>query len=128
MKQEIIDLEKAKDNKVLKELGIRYAIFYYIDRVEVKKDMEDIDLNNLLEASIFGEKAEIKMFKQKGELKAILNMDEDSDKVIKISHIVRQQKFDGINKVNIKKYIKYDEDGQAYIDYWRPYELVKEVK
>lgn len=125
MKKEIINVEYAIEKKHLEELKVNGYILYYIDKVNVGRDIEEITLENLLEGRIFGEENEIRILREKSELKAILLKDEDSDKenIIKTKHLVIDNKFTDIKKVGIKKYLSEDKDGQVYIEYWRPYML-----
>ena len=125
MKIENLKLEEI-NKSLLDDLEIFQGIFYYYDRVEVKKHIDNISFENIIEARMFGENNEIKVFKTSGNLKASLLKEEleDKDNILKEEHLVIDNRFGNIKKVKIKKYISEDNDGQAYISYFRPYGLV----
>lgn len=125
MKIENLKLEEI-NKSLLDDLEIFQGIFYYYDRVEVKKHIDNISFENMIEARMFGKNNEIKVFKTSGKLKASLLKEEpqDKDNILKEEHLVIDNRFGDVKKVKIKKYISEDEDGQVYISYFRPYDLV----
>lgn len=125
MKIETLKLEEI-NKSLLDDLEIFQGIFYYYDRVEVKKHIDNISFENIIEARMFGESNEIKVFKISGNIKASLLREElkDKDNILKEEHLVIDNRFGDVKKVKVKKYISEDKDGQAYISYFRPYNLV----
>lgn len=125
MVREMIEIERLSEHDFLQNLDIHSAILYYIDRVEVVDNIKSINLKNIIEGRYFGYENEIRVFKSNGTLKAVLNK-EEKDYFIKTAHLV-EKKFGDIKKVEIKKYVDTDDDGQAYVSYWRPSKLIREV-
>lgn len=125
MKLQSIKIEEI-NKSLLDDLKISQGIFYYYDRVEVKKKIDTISFKNIIEARMFGKNNEIKVFKVLGELNASILKEEveDENNILEDKHLVIDNRFGDIKEVKIKKYISEDNDGQAYISYFRPYELV----
>ncbi|MGL4848356.1 MAG: hypothetical protein ACRC28_05440 [Clostridium sp.] len=126
MRSEIIKIEdiviKAKENNLDKN------ILYYKNKVVINESLEDINIENLWEGSIFSKDGEIKIFTLNKGLKAVLHLDEEKDKFIEAESLIREDKFKGYKKVKIKKYLEKDDDGQVFIKYFRAYDLVRGEK
>lgn len=125
MKKEIIKIEDV-NNKLLKDLNINEAILYYIDKIELLKNIEDVEkikFDNLLEGILFGINNEIKIIREGNNFKAVVMNEEKEDEYIVAKHLVINERFNNVKTVEIKKYIEDDEDGQAYISYFRPFAL-----
>lgn len=124
MRIEKIDLDKVSNYDFINSLDLKYSLEYFNDRVVVSKSFEGISMVDLIEGRYFNEKQELKIFKVNGQYKVILFVEEDTDKVLKVDHLVMDNKFNSIEKIGIKKYMDYDLDGQAFIKYLRPYKLL----
>lgn len=124
MRIEKIDLDKVSNYDFINSLDLKYSLEYFNDRVVVSKSFEGISMVDLIEGRYFNEKQELKIFKVNGQYKVILFVEEDTDKVLKVDHLVIDNKFNSIEKIGIKKYMDYDLDGQAFIKCLRPYKLL----
>lgn len=124
MRIEKIDLDKVSNYDFINSLDLKYSLEYFNDRVVVSKSFEGISMVDLIEGRYFNEKQELKIFKVNGQYKVILFVEEDTDKVLKVDHLVMDNKFNSIEKIGIKKYMDYDLDGQAFIKCLRPYKLL----
>lgn len=124
MKKEIVDITKINNQKTFQELGLNYAILYYIDKVLLLKNVSEINLDKLIEGRVFGETCEVKIFKEFGQLKAVIFKEEKEDEVITSKYILDKNIFKDFKYVKVKKYKEQDEDGQVYISYFRPVELI----
>lgn len=117
--------EKEKINSIIK--GKNY-ILYFLSSINIggkeknKLSWDELDkLDELLEARFFNEEEELHIYEFEGERKVSFLLDQKEDKAI----IERQYLRDNDNKeIEIKKYIEYDEYGQAYISYLRPIRLL----
>lgn len=72
------------------------------------------DPDEMLEARFFDESGEIRIFRRDDELCACQITDEPGDNVIDESFCLKD-----LSTVTIRKYISFDDDGQAYIAYSR---------
>lgn len=124
MRIEKIDLDKVSNYDFINSLDLKYSLEYFNDRVVVSKSFEGISMVDLIEGRYFNEKQELKIFKVNGQYKVILFVEEDTDKVLKVDHLVMDNKFNSIEKIGVKKYMDYDLDGQAFIKCLRPYKLL----
>lgn len=118
MKFEEISLEKALNKEELVHLGIKYGLIYFYHSVVLKR-IEDIifDIDNIIEARLFGIDKEIHIFKE-DNLKAI-KFEEEKDKDV-VEVYLLEERFGEL--LRVKNYISYDDDGQAFISYTRPFE------
>lgn len=124
MRIEKIDYDKLDDKEFIKSLNLKYSLEYYNDKVIAKKSFEEISIDGLIEGRYFNEENELRVYKINGEYKTTLFIEEENDKISEIEHLVIDNKFDSVEKIVIKKYIDYDNDGQAFIKCLRPYKLV----
>lgn len=124
MKVERIDIAKVLDKDFIDSLSLEYTLEYFYDKVVAKKSFEKISIVNLIEGRYFNEKHELKIYKFNGEYRATLISDETNDEVLKVEHLVIDNKFEDISKIAIKKYIDYDDEGQAFIKCLRPFKFI----
>lgn len=116
--------EITKDINKLKEEGIEFALVYQYDSLTYC-EIEDLQINwqTFMEARLFGEKKELHIIKEQNSFK-VLELQEDAEsRYLKTTYLL--EKSSGFKRMQIKKYIKYDEDGQAYISYVRPCKLYR---
>lgn len=124
MRVEKIDIDKISDCDFINSLDLKYSLEYFYDKVVASKSFTEISTRNLIEGRYFNENYELKVYKINGEYKAILNIEEENDKTISVEHLVIDNKFGEIKKIALKKYIDYDNDGQAFIKCLRPYKFI----
>src|SRR5690554_6339853 len=122
-----IPVEEALDLKALSARGFQYGLLYSYDGVQLDK-IENIQLNRdkLVEVRFFNNLEEIHVFKRDG-FEGVLFTEEEEDEVVEETHLLigsgQDNRFG--KALLIKNYVDYDEDGQAFIAYTRPY-AVKE--
>lgn len=124
MRVEKIDIDKISDCDFINSLDLKYSLEYFYDKVVANKSFTKISTSNLIEGRYFNENYELKIYKINGEYKAIINIEEENDKTISVEHLVIDNKFGEIKKIALKKHIDYDNDGQAFIKYLRPYKFI----
>lgn len=115
--------ENELDIDFFKAHGYKWGIIYNFHKVEIGivEDLE-IDKDTLLQARLFNEYKEVNILRD-GFKFNVYFLEEDEDEFIKESHLINESKFNNYKEIKLKKYISYDEDGQAFISYIRPYEL-----
>ena len=122
-----VDIEKARDSVFLLENDLDYALLYYFDKVVLSKTTAvNIDFSKLIEAKIFGKGKMLHIFKR-DEFEAVMFDDSKMDEKLVIeeeNYLINNEYFIRAKKICIKKYIDFDEDGQAFIAYARPYSLL----
>jgi hypothetical protein len=116
------------DKKFYNELKIKYGIIYNFDSVEYNSiDKLDIDFDNIIEARFFNNDIEIDIRMEDDEIKGNIFIDNGENELFVDEKLYLKRKEKGsYNKLKIKKYIDFDEDGQAFIFYLKPCELIKE--
>ncbi len=110
--------EFASDQMIEKIKEQDYALLYKISEMSLKKadDITENDLDELTEARAFSESSEIHLFRQNDQLKCLKITDSGQDDILMEKYAL-ENRFGAIGKtVIVKKYIGYDEDGQAYIE------------
>ncbi|MGV8145510.1 MAG: hypothetical protein ACLKAK_04965 [Alkaliphilus sp.] len=122
-----VGIEKIKDTAFLLEQNLDYALLYYFDKVVLRKTIGmGRDFSKLIEAKIFGQDKMLHIFKR-DEFEAVLFDDNTFDERFIIeeeNYLIKNENFMEAKKICIKKYIDFDEDGQAFIAYTRPYKLI----
>lgn len=122
---ETIDGEKLLDllkRESLIEMGMKYALVYNFDRVDSEK-IEDIEIeiDNITEARFFNEDREIRIFRDEDGLRGTIFSENGAPYMEKTSILYpRYGEKIYADKMDLKKYIDYDEDNQAYIRYIKP--------
>lgn len=118
-------LDKDLDLSFLKAEGYKWAIVYNFDEVKIGRlDELEIDGDILLQARIFNEDKELNIVREKHNLNLCFLEEDSDDECIEDSYLIIENKFKNYKNINIKKYINYDDDGQAFISYVRPYGLI----
>ncbi len=91
--------------------GFDHVLLCKLSSVEILSAGEYVGIDDeVTEARFFDAGREVRLFEQNGEKRAVLIEDEEND----IADI-KIERLKG-NTLNIKKYISFDEDGQAYIE------------
>lgn len=116
-------LENDLDMDTIKAKGYKWGIIYNFNKVEVGT-IEDLEIDKalLLQARLFDDNKEVNILRD-GLKFNLYYFEEDKDEFIEDSHLIIESKFNNYKQIKFKKYISYDEDGQAFISYVRPYEL-----
>lgn len=125
------DLEVDKflsQRDLLKEL-FEYAIVYNYDSVLVDKLKNiEIDMENLIETRMFNKEKEIRFRCEDGKIEGVIVVEEgdlpNEAFIEKDYFLYRRENQSEASKLKTREYIECDEDGQAYIGYVRPVELM----
>ncbi|MGM9977799.1 MAG: hypothetical protein ACI33J_03275 [Clostridium sp.] len=124
--KDIDNIEELLDKEVLKNLNLLQGIIYNYDSVNFGNIEDlDIDIDNIIEGRFFNETSEISIRIENDEVIGNIVYDNGDEK----SYI--EGKFLIYDKNNkntfeellVKKYINYDKDNQAYIEYIKPTKL-----
>lgn len=117
------------DKKFYNILGIKYGIIYNFDSVKYDTvDKLNIDFDNIIEARFFNKNTEIDVRMMDNKISGNIFIDNgEKELFIDENFYLRQNIENNYNKLKVKKYIDFDEDGQAYVFYLKPCELLKEA-
>lgn len=124
------EIEKDLNKEMLTKLGMTYAIIYNYDCVVTDYISNiELDYENMMEARFFNDDAEIRIFND-DNIKGTIFKEGENCKSIKNKYILyprygeKSQNKRYAHELIIKKYINYDDDNQAYINYVKPSKLV----
>jgi len=115
--------------ELLKKIGLEFAIVYNYDSV-LSDRIENlkIDCDSIIEGRFFNEVAEIRVFLDGENLNGnIFVENEKCEKKIEMEFLLyprNGEKTGYAEKLKVKKYFYYDEDGQAFISYVKPCRLI----
>ncbi|HHV29774.1 MAG TPA: hypothetical protein GXX73_09320 [Clostridium sp.] len=99
-------------------------IIYYFDSLKSGKGQVEIDTDNINEAFFFEEGKCLHIYREEG-IKGILYIEEsDSEFIIEKQILEEKILKEPLRALIVKKYIEYDEDGQAYISRALPSMLI----
>lgn len=104
----------------------KYYIIYYFDRLKFGQgNVEpEFDIENINEAFLFDEDKCLHIYREDG-IKGLLYIYDDADEVLIEEQITKKGKeFQALEKLIVKKIVKYDDDGQAYIERVLPSKLI----
>ncbi len=122
-----INIERLLDKDILKKFGLEWAIIYCYDRIVTDSiDNLAMDIENITEARFFNEKCELKIWRDEDIFKGVVFKELKSDpEPIEEDYILYPRGTGGsdYNKLKVKKYLDYDDDGQAYIAYIKPFKF-----
>lgn len=96
-------------------------IIYYFDKLEAGGEEIDVDIENVNEAFFFNDSKCLHIYRE-DEIKGVLYEEEGNEEAFTEEQIAKYKKR--IKKLIVKKYIEYDEDGQAYVSRILPSKLV----
>lgn len=114
---EVLQYEKKEDFE--KEI-VKYpfALLYYLSEVkltECAKLAGKIDFSQLLEARFFGEQGELHIFRDEEQLRAVEVKEIGKTDYIEKKEILGKNFQEAGRYLMIRKYVDYDDDGQAVI-------------
>ncbi|MCC9294928.1 hypothetical protein LN736_08680 [Clostridium sp. WLY-B-L2] len=117
------------DKKFYNILEIKYGIIYNFDSVKYDTvDKLNIDFDNIIEARFFNKNTEVDVRMMDNKISGNIFIDNgEKELFIDENFYLRQNIENNYNKLKVKKYINFDEDGQAYVFYLKPCELLKEA-
>ena len=123
-----LDITNLLNKNILKTMGLESAIIYCYDGI-ITERVNDLalDLDNIMEARIFNENSELRIWRDYDLIKGSIFREEDkSIEPIIEQFILYPRNKNGYNpeKLVVKKYIDYDDDAQAYISYVKPSKLI----
>ena len=113
MKKTKLEFEAAREQID----SFAYGLLYLTGGIQLAAKPQDdqIDWEECYEARFFSTNKELHLFENNGERKAILVEDEAKDAVTVRSYKL-SSKYRSVGKtVQVKKYLSFDEDGQAYV-------------
>ena len=126
----ICNIEKIDElinKEELLKLNFKQYIIYNYDSVEYG-DLKDANIysDNIMEARFFNENSEIVIRREEDKFvgNIVYDNDDENSYIIDEFLIYDKDNKSQYTKLKVKKYIDYDEDGQAYIKYVKPVKLV----
>ncbi len=124
---QINNIKKESIYELLKDF--ENHIIYYFDSLKFGRDQidTDIDISNVNEAFFFNEGKCLHIYRE-DEIKGVLYAEDGNEETI-LEKQIGNGKFKPLKSIVVKKYIMFDEDGQAYISRILPTKLIyKEEK
>lgn len=124
-------IERDLNKEVLIKSDLIYAIVYNYDSVITNYISEiELDYENMIEARFFNDDIEIRIFTDDDNIKGTIFKEDKNCKSIENNYILyprygeKSQRKRYAKELIIKKYIAYDDDNQAYINYVKPSKLI----
>lgn len=121
-------IERLLNIDIMQELGLEYAIIYNYDSVLSNKISEiQIDVENIMEARFFNSTSEIRIFNDEGQFSGTVFVENENATSIILDYLLYPrygEKSGYAKKLQVKKYIDYDENKQAYVSYVKPSSLI----
>lgn len=124
-------VDNLLDSKVLENLGLIYCIVYNYDGVVTDYTSNvKFDIDNIIEARLFNEKWEIRIFNEEGNITGTVFKEMDNSRKIEKKYFLYPRNVESRNicryacELKVNKYLNYDDENQAYIDYVKPCELI----
>ncbi|MBZ2175783.1 hypothetical protein K8M07_11095 [Schnuerera sp. xch1] len=119
-------LDKLLKRETLIDIGLEETIIYNYDSVVSDRiENVEIDIENIIEARFFNKEKEIRIFRDEKEIDGTIFIEKSDSPYIERTVLLSSlyQKQSCAYKLDLKKYIDYDEDNQAYIRYTKPSKL-----
>ena len=110
MKREMLEVQEALHRGTILPFGWVCTL----SKVMIGPVSPDLTLEELIEARLFDNRKEIRLFRQEGELSAAALTVEPDDLVIEKAYSLRNAKRFG-SKLIVRKILDVDEDGQCYV-------------
>lgn len=101
-------------------------IIYYFDSLEFGKGEINIDKENVNEAFLFSEGKCLHIYREDG-VKGTLYVEEGMEEALCEEQLLKKgllPENSSFSKIIVKKYISYDEDGQAYVERTLPSKII----
>lgn len=96
-----------------------YGLFYYLSEIklETMQDGRSPVLEQLMEARLFSETSELHLFQCETGWRAVLVEETGTGQAeyIDDKHVISKEFQTAGKKLCVRKYISYDEDGQAFV-------------
>ena len=120
MALEFLEIERFEEEVVIEEKATEYtyALLYYMSEVKLiswKEQREKIDFSQLLEARFFQKEKELHYFQEEEKAVAVEVREKENAEFIEENIILGKNFTDAGNYLKVRKYIDYDEDGQAHV-------------
>lgn len=109
MRQEVMEPDKA----VSEGLTLPFALIRELSRAALGPAPADVDADELLEAAFFSPTEEIRVWREDGTLHAARIADETGDNAIIRRYCIENPVFG--SALEVKRYIGFDDDGQAFV-------------
>ena len=109
MKRDILEPKEA----LAQGKNLPWAFIREYSRVTLGKTPEDVDPEEILEAFFFSSEEEVRLWRQDDSLRAAALTEEAGDRFLEESYTVDDLRLG--REITIRKYISFDEDGQACI-------------
>lgn len=116
-------IEVNKENLSLYIADKSYMIqksssFEYGKKMDI--DVLLADINDCMDAHFFDEEGDLHIFDLQGEKRAVYTFEENDAETIEEYQLIKDE---GIKTLGILKAVNYDEYGQMYVAYTRPFKL-----
>lgn len=101
------------DQAIRLGLTLPYAYITRLSQVTVGRTPEQFSDEELLQARFFGPDREIRIWRDEAGLQAVSLEDEAGEQCIDLIRPIRSRAFG--RRLTLRRYLDFDEDGQAYI-------------
>ena len=110
MKKELLTIQEA----LARGKSLPYALLRSYSSVTMGPNPgEELSIGELLEARFFSEEEEIRIFRRDRSLSAVVLRDEEGDTTLTETYRVENRRLG--NEVTVRRYLAWDDDGQAFI-------------
>ena len=108
-----VDLQTAKERC----RGYEYALLYMISELIFSRteNLGDINWDECQEARFFSDKAELHMFSDGEQMRAVLCEETDQENQGDREFVLKGKHMPGKNVLVVREYYDFDEDGQMYV-------------
>ena len=93
--------------------ALPWALVRELSRVSLGPTPIDVDAEEVLEACFFSPQEEVRLWREDGQLRAAALTDEEGDLTLEERYSVDNPDFG--QELWVRRYIGFDEDGQAFI-------------
>lgn len=114
---EIENLQQLIDKELLENIGLKEGIIYNYDSLKLGEIKNlALDSENIMEARFFNEEKELVLIAEKG-FRGYLIQEQSRELIITETMEIYSEEY---SKLEVKKYLEVDEDGQGFIKYLKP--------
>lgn len=110
MRREKLDVQEA----LHRGSALPYGWICTLSGVSLSPVPEELPLEELVEARLFGPTEEVRLFHSEGELRAAVLAEEPEDRVLAETYAIQNKALFG-NELTVHQILDADEDGQCYI-------------